>query len=98
MDEGESNQQQYDKLPVAKVNNAKSDKNESLKDQTTHPSESHLKDGANSHDNPGFYFLIPDLETRPLVKIDNGTTYEGQWRGEVKEGYGVQVWEDGAVY
>lgn len=30
-----------------------------------------------------------DLESRPMVKIDNGTTYEGQWRGDTKEGYGA---------
>lgn len=35
---------------------------------------------------------------RDVVKFKNGTTYKGNWRGNVKEGHGVQVWPDGATY
>ena len=38
------------------------------------------------------------LEERPEVHFKNGATYVGQWLGNLKHGYGVQVWKDGAKY
>ena len=39
-----------------------------------------------------------NVETRPPVRFSNGVVYEGSWRGDLREGYGVQVWPDGARY
>ncbi len=32
------------------------------------------------------------------MKFKNGVIYHGEWKGNVREGYGVQVWPDGAKY
>ena len=33
-----------------------------------------------------------------LTKSCDSSKFEGQWRGNVKHGKGIQVFEDGAVY
>ena len=38
------------------------------------------------------------LEKREPVKFKNGVIYHGEWLGNVRCGYGVQVWPDGAKY
>lgn len=37
-------------------------------------------------------------EKRPRFKFNNGAVYEGEWIGDIREGYGVQLWVDGAKY
>ena len=32
------------------------------------------------------------------VKFKNGVVYKGEWKGNVRHGYGAQVWPDGAKY
>ena len=32
------------------------------------------------------------------VAFPSGITYEGQWLGELKHGFGIQKWPDGAQY
>jgi hypothetical protein len=38
------------------------------------------------------------LEDKGEVIFKNGAVYKGQWLGDMKHGYGVQVWPDGARY
>lgn len=38
------------------------------------------------------------LEERGPVHFKNGATYTGQWLGNMKHGYGQQIWKDGAKY
>ena len=38
------------------------------------------------------------LEERSEVVFKNGAIYKGQWLGNMKHGYGIQVWPDGARY
>lgn len=38
------------------------------------------------------------VEKRPLVELQDKITYEGEWLGDNKHGYGVQKWPDGAVF
>ena len=33
---------------------------------------------------------------RKQVAFDNGAVYTGEWLGDSRDGYGVQVWDDGA--
>ena len=35
---------------------------------------------------------------RGAILLKNGATYTGQWLGEVREGFGFQVWPDGSKY
>jgi len=37
-------------------------------------------------------------EDRPLHTFRSGATYLGQWRGNMRHGFGVQRWPDGASY
>lgn len=37
-------------------------------------------------------------EKRPTHTFDNGATYDGEWLGHLRHGYGVQTWADGAQY
>ena len=37
-------------------------------------------------------------EKRPEFVFDNGARYSGQWSGNMRHGFGVQVWPDGARY
>lgn len=38
------------------------------------------------------------VEKRPLVELQDKITYEGEWLGDNKHGYGIQKWPDGAVF
>ena len=38
------------------------------------------------------------IEERSDVVFKNGAVYKGQWLGNMKHGFGVQVWPDGARY
>ena len=44
------------------------------------------------------YYLHWPVEERGEVHFKDGATYTGQWLGNMKHGYGVQVWKDGAKY
>jgi hypothetical protein len=37
---------------------------------------------------------------RPLIQLDNGAKYEGEWiKGkDVRDGRGIQIWQDGSRY
>jgi hypothetical protein len=37
-------------------------------------------------------------EKREEVRFDDGTVYEGEWREDKKDGYGVQSWSNGIRY
>ncbi len=39
-------------------------------------------------------------EKRPLIMLENGAKYEGEWlkNTEVRDGRGVQIWSDGSRY
>lgn len=41
-----------------------------------------------------------NLEFRPLLVLQNGSRYEGQWNkySGKREGFGVQVWANGDMY
>lgn len=39
-----------------------------------------------------------EINKKPPVRFSNGIVYDGSWRGDSREGYGVQVWPDGARY
>jgi hypothetical protein len=39
-----------------------------------------------------------ERESRPAHKFDNEAVYTGQWRNNMRDGFGVQVWADGARY
>ena len=32
------------------------------------------------------------------VELDNGITYEGEWKNGMREGNGTQTWADGSKY
>ena len=38
------------------------------------------------------------LEDRPVFTFKNGAEYTGQWKGDQRSGFGIQVWPDGAKY
>ena len=35
---------------------------------------------------------------RPEYTFENGAKYTGQWKGMQREGFGIQIWPDGAKY
>lgn len=37
-------------------------------------------------------------EKRAEYLFETGTTYTGEWKGNFRDGYGVQHWPDGADY
>lgn len=39
-------------------------------------------------------------EKRPLIMLENGAKYEGEWlkNTEIRDGRGVQIWSDGSRY
>lgn len=37
-------------------------------------------------------------EKRPPFQYRTGAVYEGEWLGQVRDGYGIQTWPDGAKY
>lgn len=44
-------------------------------------------------------FLNPISEKkRGPIKFKSGFIYEGDWLGNMRDGYGVQIWPDGAKY
>ena len=34
----------------------------------------------------------------PIVNPKDKSTYKGEWNGNVKEGTGIKIWEDGRKY
>ena len=44
--------------------------------------------------------LFPRLESRPLTKLSDGSTYLGEWivGTETRQGEGVATWRDGDIY
>jgi hypothetical protein len=44
--------------------------------------------------------LAPGREKRPMIQLDNGARYFGEWNKETnrREGYGIQIWDDGSKY
>lgn len=43
---------------------------------------------------------LGEREMRPMVRLQSGSSYVGEWRKDtnVREGRGVQVWPDGSLY
>ena len=39
-----------------------------------------------------------ERETRPAYEFKTGARYTGEWKGGMRDGYGVQAWSDGARY
>ena len=37
-------------------------------------------------------------EKRPPYTFKSGAVYEGEWKGNVRDGWGIQIWPDGAKY
>ena len=37
-------------------------------------------------------------EKRELYTFATGTTYDGEWKGALRDGYGLQKWIDGSSY
>ena len=37
-------------------------------------------------------------ERRPPYTFKSGAIYEGEWKGSIRDGWGVQTWPDGAKY
>jgi len=37
-------------------------------------------------------------EERPLFQFKSGASYQGQWRGNMRHGFGLQVWPDGVEF
>jgi hypothetical protein len=37
-------------------------------------------------------------EKRPPYTFKSGAVYEGEWKGSVRDGWGTQIWPDGAKY
>lgn len=33
-----------------------------------------------------------------MIEFSNGLKYEGEWLGNVRHGFGTQIWPDGAKY
>ncbi|OII71761.1 uncharacterized protein cubi_00568 [Cryptosporidium ubiquitum] len=58
------------------------------------------KSKANKHIENKEIPQAPELkvEKRPLVELQDKITYEGEWLGDNKHGYGIQKWPDGAVF
>lgn len=54
-------------------------------------------DDLNSNNNNNNFDDLP-LENREEYKFKNGAVYKGQWKGEVRHGFGIQIWPDGARY
>ena len=39
-----------------------------------------------------------EIIKKPKQIFDNGLSYEGEWRGKLREGFGIQTWPDGKTY
>lgn len=37
-------------------------------------------------------------EKRAAFTSENGTFYDGEWRGYMRDGYGIQIWKDGTKF
>jgi hypothetical protein len=37
-------------------------------------------------------------ERRPPYTFKSGAIYEGEWKGSIRDGWGIQTWSDGAKY
>ena len=37
-------------------------------------------------------------EKRSPYTFKSGAIYDGEWRGNVRDGFGIQTWPDGAKY
>ena len=37
-------------------------------------------------------------ERRPKVSLEDGSEYEGQWKGDIRDGQGVQTFKSGSIY
>ena len=37
-------------------------------------------------------------EKRPPYQFKSGAVYEGEWKGNLRDGFGTQTWPDGAKY
>ena len=42
--------------------------------------------------------LQPEIVKKPKQVFDGGFEYEGDWRGKLREGFGVQTWPDCKIY
>lgn len=52
------------------------------------------------HEGKSSVKALQTREEQPVeeVRFKNGVVYKGEWKGNVRHGYGVQVWPDGARY
>ena len=52
------------------------------------------------YDDDNFERSLGDREQRPMVVLENGARYEGEWLlgSQVRQGRGIQVWPDGSMY
>ena len=59
-----------------------------------------LKRGKTERDNELIQSTVQCQEYMTLgpVELDNGITYEGEWKDAMREGMGTQVWADGSKY
>jgi len=50
---------------------------------------------AGERQNDGF-----EKEERPMVELENGARYKGEWiaGSQTRQGFGVQIWSDGSKY
>jgi hypothetical protein len=46
----------------------------------------------------GFSSLQKNKEKKSPTRINDKSQYEGEWTGDVREGYGVQIWDDGSRF
>ncbi len=37
-------------------------------------------------------------EKRPAYQFKSGAVYDGEWKGSMRDGVGIQTWPDGAKY
>jgi hypothetical protein len=57
--------------------------------------------GAFEYGNPDEFMLSQEsIEKRPIVMLENGAKYEGEWvlNSQERGGRGVQIWADGSRY
>lgn len=64
--------------------------------------DSHLaNDGTNNNERGGGFggnFSDSKIVKRDPVNLATGAVYNGEWRGQFREGYGIQTWPDGSKY
>lgn len=64
-------------------------------DGVTRGNNAITKSGYDSADDPND---MVGLEERDEFVFKNGAKYKGQWKNDMRHGYGVQSWPDGAKY